>query len=104
MYGYFDGDKLTGFLGMKILEDSCKLEDIIILPEYRKLGYGTCLLDYCKKKALELGVRKVVLGMIDDNIRLRNWYIKNGFVNTGYKKYENAPFTVGYMQWNSQEN
>jgi len=49
-------------------------------------------------------VRKVVLGMIDDNIRLRNWYIKNGFVNTGYKKYENAPFTVGYMQWNSQEN
>ena len=68
------------------------------------MGYGTCLLDYCKKKALELGVRKVVLGMIDDNIRLRNWYIKNGFVNTGYKKYENAPFTVGYMQWNSQEN
>lgn len=104
MYGYFVGGKLAGFLSIKILEDRCKLEDIIILPEYRSKGYGTRLLDFCKEKTLELGIRKVVLGMIDDNALLREWYVKNGFINTGYKKYENAPFTVGYMEWNNQES
>lgn len=54
MYGYFDGDKLTGFLGMKILEDSCKLEDIIILPEYRKLGYGPVCWTIARKRPWNL--------------------------------------------------
>ena len=54
MYGYFDGDKLTGFLGRKILEDSCKLEDIIILPEYRKLGYGPVCWTIARKRPWNL--------------------------------------------------
>jgi hypothetical protein len=36
--------------------------------------------------------------MIDDNKRLKNWYVKNGFVNVGYKKYAKAPFIVGIME------
>ena len=54
MYGYIDGDKLTGFLGKKILEDSCKLEDIIILPEYRKLGYGPVCWTIARKRPWNL--------------------------------------------------
>ncbi len=98
MYGYFSEGRLVGFLGMKMAGDVCKLNDIIILPEYRNNGYGTELLVFCRKKAEESGKKKIVLGMIDDNIRLKNWYINNGFVNIGYRKYEGAPYTVGDME------
>jgi diamine N-acetyltransferase len=99
MYGYFLEDKIVGFLGLKIDNNGvCKLNDIIILPEYRQKGYGEELLNFCKIKALELGANKITLGMIDDNKRLKNWYVKNGFINVGFKKFEKAPFTVGFME------
>jgi GNAT superfamily N-acetyltransferase len=98
MFGYFIADRIIGFLGIKIYDEFCKLDDIIILPEYRGYGYGKELLDFCKQKAREFGKNTIELGMIDDNKRLRKWYEDNGFINIGYKKYEGAPFTVGRMK------
>lgn len=99
MFGYFLENKIIGFLGLKIDDNGvCKLNDIIILPEYRRKGYGKELLEFCKIKALELGASKITLGMIDDNRELKIWYIKNGFINAGFKKYDKAPFTVGFME------
>lgn len=99
MFGYYCEEKLLGFLGMKMRDDGvCKLDDIIVLPEYRRHGYGKELLDFCKQSAKRLGAGKVALGMIDDNKRLRKWYEDNGFVNVGYKKYDGAPFIVGKME------
>ena len=102
MYGYFAGDEIVGYLGMRIesgfFKKICKLDDIVVLPEYRGNGYGKTLLDFCKAKAREAGADKIKLGMINDNKQLRQWYEDNGFVNAGYKKYEGAPFTVGHME------
>ena len=98
MFGCYAGDALVGYLGMKMMGGVCGLEDIIVLPEYRRSGYGKELLDFCKRRAKALGAVKIRLGMIDDNKRLRKWYEDNGFVNVGYKKYPGAPFTVGKME------
>lgn len=99
MFGYFCNEKLVGFLGIRMHDNCiCKLNDIIILPEYRHNGYGKELLTFCKETAKALGAHKVLLGMIDDNKRLRQWYENNGFVNVGYKNYEGAPYTVGIME------
>ena len=104
MFGYFIGDEMVGVLGMRMLRPGvCGLEDIIVLPGYRRNGYGKALLDFCKQRARELGAGKIRLGMIDDNKRLRKWYEDNGFVNAGYKKYDGAPFTVGKMECELEE-
>ena len=29
---------------------------------------------------------------------LKNWYISNGFVHTGTKKFDHLPFTSGYLE------
>ncbi len=100
MFGYFIDETIVGYLGIKMIDaETCGLDDIIILPEYRQNGYGKELLVYCKQKAKEWGASKIRLGMIDDNKRLRKWYEDNGFVNVGYKNYEGAPFTVGRMEY-----
>ena len=99
MFGYFANNKMVGYLSMEMFEnDVCRLDGIVVLPEYRKKGYGKKLLDFCKLKAKELGANKIRLGMIDDNKRLRKWYEENGFTNVGCKKYDNAPYTVGKME------
>lgn len=99
MFGYFIADKIVGFLGMKqVNPEICALEDIIVFPEYRENGYGTELLNFCKRKAKELGVSKVRLGMIDDNKRLKAWYEANGFITVSYENYVGAPYTVGRME------
>ena len=99
MFGYFLENKIIGYLSMKVIDkEVCKLNDIVVLPQYRKKGYGQELIEFCKVKAHELGAKIINLGMIDDNDQLKYWYISNGFFTIGYKKFDKAPFTVEYMQ------
>ncbi|MFR8338541.1 MAG: GNAT family N-acetyltransferase [Eisenbergiella massiliensis] len=51
--------RLVGFLGIKMAGDVCKLNDIIILPEYRNNGYGTELLDFAGRRRWNPGKRKL---------------------------------------------
>ncbi len=37
--------------------------------------------------------------IIEENTVLKNWYIANGFVHTGTKKFDHLPFTTGYLEW-----
>ena len=98
MFCYVQQNEIIGFLGVKLEGDKCGLNDIIVLPEFRGKGIGEVLLTFCKKWATEQGAVEIRLGMIDNNKRLRKWYEAHGFVNTGYKQYEKAPFLVGYMR------
>ena len=98
MFCYTLQNRIVAFLGIRLDGAACKLDDIVVLPAYRGKGIGEELLAFCKRKAMELGASEIYLGMIDDNVRLKTWYEAHGFVNTGYKKYEKAPFTVGYMR------
>jgi ribosomal protein S18 acetylase RimI-like enzyme len=67
-------------------------------------GYGKKLLDFCKAKAKELGSRKIIIGIVEDNTVLKNWYTANGFTHTGTKKFDHLPFTVGFMEWRTTDN
>ena len=99
MFAYLANGGMVGFLGMKMLDsETCGLDDIIVLPAYRRKGYGTELLAFCIQKAREIGAKKIRLGMIDNNKKLRKWYEDHGFVNVGYKQYNGTPFTVGKME------
>ena len=34
----------------------------------------------------------------EENIKLKNWYVANGFIHTGTKQFNHLPFTVGFME------
>ena len=48
----------------------------------------------------ELNCVKVNIGIVEENIKLREWYKSFGFVHTGTKKFDFFPFTCGYMEKN----
>ena len=99
-FGLFIDNKIIGFVALSDKgEGVYEMNTLSILPEYRHLGYGKTLLDYCKNKCVEFGGNKIVISLADTDNVLKQWYIANGFVHTGTKKFENLPLPVGYMEY-----
>ena len=78
-----------------------EMNNVSVLPEWRHYGYGKKLLDFCKIKVKELGGSKITIGIVEENTVLKDWYIANGFVYTGTKKFDHLPLTVGFMDWSA---
>ena len=96
----FEDEKIVGFAA---LEDQgggvFEMINVAVLPQCRHLKFGKALLDYCKEQLVQLGGQKIIISIIEDNARLKNWYAANGFVHTGTKQFDSMPFLVGYMEW-----
>ena len=100
MYGYYYNDELVGFLSLKFLKDDAMgINDIAILPEYQSKGFGSKLMQFSKEEAKRHHCKKIRLGMIDDNLKLKAWYEKHGFNTVELVKYDTVTYTVGKMEF-----
>lgn len=98
MYGYTKDGRIIGFLSMQLKEDTLYIQDIAILPSYQHNGYGGELLRFAKETALDAGCPKLSLGMVHDNIPLREWYQGHGFHTVKLLHFEKVDYTVGIME------
>ena len=99
MYVYLLDGKVVGYYSLAVLEnDEIELNNLAVLPEMRHRGIGLKLLEDCKERAKAMGMKKLKIGIVDENVRLRKWYESFGFVHTGSVKYDFFPFTCGYME------
>lgn len=99
MYAYCEGDKIIGYYSLAPQENhACELNNLCVLPEYRHRRIGEKLLNDAYEKAQALGCIKMNIGIVEENVTLRNWYEKMGFQHTGTRKYDFFPFTCGYME------
>lgn len=103
MYGYYCKDRLVGFLSLREEDDALNIHDLVILPEYRRHGFGSELIRFAKQKAGEHKHKKITLGMIDDNHELKQWYEKHGFQTVERKQFDMVTYIVGKMEFISQE-
>ena len=99
MYGYYEKNNLIGYYSLLIKDNGeCELNNLSVLPEYRHNKIGYSLLEHSFERAKELGCTKINIGIVEENIVLRSWYEKYGFVHTGTEKFDFFPFTCGYME------
>jgi len=102
MYALFSDEEMAGCLSLSGEGDGVfELHHLAVLPEYRHLGLGSLLLDFAKETVVRAGGRKITLGMIEESTILKNWYLSQGFLHTGTRKFPHLPFTSGYMEWNA---
>ncbi|MCP4764043.1 MAG: GNAT family N-acetyltransferase [archaeon] len=91
--------KQIGFLAIEKADDSLYyLEKVAVLPEFRHRGYGKKILDFASDYVKKENGLKISVGMINENIILKNWYIKHSFVESSVKKFEHLPFTVCFLE------
>lgn len=99
MYALCAGKKIIGYMSLsKESDDAYELHNLAVLPEYRHNGFGKLLLNYAKDIVKSLGGSTIKIGIIEESTVLKNWYIANGFVHTGTKKFDHLPFTSGYLE------
>lgn len=102
-YGLCIRDKIIGFVSLTDMGSGIfEMNDVSVLPEYRRYGYGKGLLNFCKDRVIEFGGQKITIGIVEENTVLKDWYIKNGFVHTGTNQYDGLPFMVGHMEWRTK--
>ena len=99
MFLCYSGSVPVGFFSLKKIDsDTYELDHLAVLPEYRHNGIGKELLNYAENAVKEQNGKTIKIGIIEENTTLKNWYIKNGFIHTGTRRFEHLPFTVGFLE------
>ena len=98
MVGVYDDEKLIG-MG-RIVGDGgviCYIQDLIILPEYRKRGIGFVLIKYLKDyvESLTMEGEEMMLDLMCAKGR-ENFYIENGFIERPNEKL--GPGMISYIK------
>ena len=98
MFVYERGGVACGYYSLLIQDNNeCELNNLAVLPEYRYCGIGRELLEHAYESAKNQGCKRINIGIVEENKRLRKWYEQNGAIHIGTKKYDFFPFTCGYM-------
>lgn len=75
----------------------CYIERLTVLPAFRRRGIGRGLLSRATGEAKDLGASRLEIGIISDDLPLREWYQRSGFAVTGTGHFPHLPFEVTFM-------
>ena len=101
MFLFYQDDIPVGYFSLAKCSDAeWELNNLAVLPEYRYLGIGKVMVDYAVEMVKNYGGNKISIGIIEENTKLKNWYLKLGFAHISTRKFVHLPFTVGLMEIN----
>lgn len=73
------------------------LERLAVLPRFRGRGFGKALVAHVLAQARQMGAQSVGIGVIAGETGLKDWYRRQGFVETQTRDFEHLPFRVSFM-------
>ncbi len=85
--GAFEDGRIIGTASFcasrwKKFADHGEIVTIYLLPEYIGRGAGSALIERCISALKEQGFRRILLWVLEENVRARRFYEKHGFVLT----------------------
>jgi len=95
-------EKIIGYLGYWLVIDECSINNVGVLPEYRKQGIGSIILEKVLKETETLGAKTWVLEVRAGNDPAISLYEKYGFSRAGLRKryYENGEDAITMIRYN----
>lgn len=100
LYSVSSDNKLMGCIAIEksIKEtDTFYIEKVSVIPKFRNQGVGVKIMNFAMSKIKELGGKRVSIALIDSHVKLKKWYLLQGFTETGTKDFEHLPFRVCFM-------
>ncbi len=79
-----EGDKIIGYSGIWLVADEGQITNIAVLPEFRKKGVASRLLERLIEEAAD--AKRIVLEVRESNCAAIALYEKFGFKNAGMRK------------------
>jgi|SRR3972149_937777 len=78
-------------------KDTFYIEKVAVHPDYRDKGLGKQLMGFATKRIMDLGGKRISIGLIGSNTGLKKWYHNQGYVETGTKVFGHLPFNACFM-------
>jgi ribosomal protein S18 acetylase RimI-like enzyme len=100
LYGMFFDSKLVGCVAVKRSKADALvfyIERLAVAPEERHRGYGDKLLAFAIEQIQKGGGTTVSVGLMDSNVKLKEWYQSKGFVQHDCRRIGSLPFKVRFM-------
>lgn len=98
MFAVWFDNKIVGYFQLlKKDEKEYLFQKFAVLPEYQQFGLGKTMVNFAKCTIKALGVEKISLIMINDNIELKKFYISSGFCQKSIINNEKYPFEQALM-------
>lgn len=85
-YILYDGDKVVGHFGLRVINNNCVLDYLAIIKKYHGKGFGKLLLNKIILVSKKLNCKKVKLSVRDNNAPAINLYKKYDFEIIGKNK------------------
>lgn len=99
MFLFYQDDVPVGYFSLAKCSDAeWEFNNLAVLPEYRHLGIGKAMVDYAVAMVKNYGGTKTSIGIIEENTKLKDWYLNLGFNHISTRKFKHLPFTVGFMK------
>jgi len=98
MFLLWADDTAVGYFSLHRESDTAaELNHVAVLPDSRHGGFGKLILQKAVQTAREEGYSRINIGIVEESEVLKNWYLQNGFIHDGTRKFDHLPFTVGFM-------
>ena len=92
--------QIIGYYSLALISDTeCELNNLCVAPDCRHNGVGKTLFEHAVQTAKENGFKLMTFSIVEENIQLKEWYIKLGAEHIGTRKFDFFPFTCGYMKF-----
>jgi len=100
LYEMFYDASLVGCVAIKKSkrdEPVLSIERLAVGPDNRHRGYGEQLRSFAIQRIRGNGGTTALIGLMDNNDRLKKWYRSKGFVQHDCKGFAHLPFRVCFM-------
>jgi diamine N-acetyltransferase len=100
LYGMFIGKALIGCVAIERKRGSLQafyIERLAVSPGKRHQGHGDALLSFACQRIREEGGTIALLGVMDNNQVLKDWYKSKGFRQKESRTFAHLPFKVCFM-------
>ncbi len=100
LLGLFQDRNLIGTVAIEPSRDNDNvyyIERLAVVPEQRHQRHGSILMTYAIDRIRERGGSTASIGIINQNIILKEWYKSQGFKETGCRRFSHLPFEVCFM-------
>jgi ribosomal-protein-alanine N-acetyltransferase len=97
------GRRVAGFCSFWRMLDELHINNLAVVPEFRRLGVATALLGRVLDEAARFGIRRTMLEVRQSNVPARQLYQKFGFVVAGLRsKYYTNPIEDALVLWREE--
>ena len=98
-----NGRRVVGFCSFWRLLDELHINNLAVVPEFRRLGVASALLGGVLAEAARLGIRRTMLEVRQSNAPARQLYERFGFVVAGLRsKYYTNPIEDALVLWREE--